>query len=117
MADGKSVTLTVKVPESLAAAVDEHRGEVSRSAWLQALITAELAGAQPIGRRVLAKPGGRKALVDAAVRRAVAVEAQAATGAVAGEVRPKSRHACCKHCKHGPNVVSHADPCSQGCAA
>jgi hypothetical protein len=40
--DGKSVTISVKVSEDDAAALDRARGGASRSAWLQRIINAEL---------------------------------------------------------------------------
>jgi hypothetical protein len=48
MADGKRVTFGVKVSEALAAQIDAARGDVSRSAWLEAAARGRLAGAAPV---------------------------------------------------------------------
>jgi hypothetical protein len=50
MADGRRVTLGLRVSEDLAAALDEARGDVTRSAWLEAALREALAqsGAAPV---------------------------------------------------------------------
>lgn len=42
--EGKRVTISARVTEQTAAAVDEHRGTVTRARWLEALIAAAIDG-------------------------------------------------------------------------
>ncbi len=98
------MTLAVKVSEPTAAAVEVARGELSRSAWLALVISAAL-GQRPaavaVGRPKVSAPAG---LAEPGAEPAVAVGA--------GRRQP-GRFVCCGHCRHGANITSHADPCSQ----
>jgi hypothetical protein len=84
-ADGRRVTLAVKVSEGTAAAVDEARGELSRSAWLHAVLSATL-GVPDAGVAGLAAAHG-----SSPERRAPARAAEPAAPAADGCPHPRAR--------------------------
>jgi hypothetical protein len=59
--EGKRVTICAKVSEPTAAEIDAARGEMSRSAWVQAAITLALGGKPARAARRSGKPESRDA--------------------------------------------------------
>ena len=105
MADGRRVVVGVRLSEATAGLLDEVRGDVSRSAWVEAALRGALeqAGGVPAGgKRAVPVVSQRKARAASAVPEPVFREPSA------------SREPDRKPCKHEHVVKGWCNECKTG---